>query len=335
MLKSLRARLFLVAILWMTGLLLAVNWLALAFINHHPAAHLRFVAHYSALALAAVGFAVGGAFLVNMALAPLRDLRRRLSAVRQGSERRVHGRYPSEIQPLVDDLNALLDDRDQALERAHKTAGDLAHGLKTPLAVLTHEAGRAVRAGQAELAAAIRNEVERMRRQVDYHLAHARATASAGTAPGLTCPVAESAQALARTLLRLHDDRGLTLDISAVPPDLVIRGRREDLDEMLGNVMDNACKWARSRVTVSARMAASIVVIVIDDDGPGLDPALRESVLQRGIRADEALPGYGLGLAIVRDLAELYGGTISLGDSPLGGMRATLELLGGAGSPND
>lgn len=327
MLKSLRARLFLGSMLWMLALLLVVNVLAFTFVQYHPDRHLRLIAHYSALFFVAIAFATGGAVLVSRALAPLRTLRNRLAAVRNATARRVDGHYPAEVQPLVDDLNALLDDRDRALERAHKTAGDLAHGLKTPLAVLTHEAENAERAGHPELAAAIRGEVERMRGRVDYHLAHARATASAGSAPGLTCSVAESAQALARTLLRLHDGRGLAIDTSAVAQDLQIRGRREDLDEMLGNLIDNACKWARSRVIITARPAGSMAVITIDDDGPGLDPAMRDAVLQRGIRADEALPGSGLGLAIVRDLAQLYGGAVSLSTSPMGGVRATLELV--------
>ena len=327
--KSLRARLFLVIMLWMMTLLLVVNWLTLTFMHYHAALHLRHLVHYSALSLVALGFAASGAVLVGMTLGPLRALRLRLAAVRKGKERRVDGRYPTEVQPLVDDLNALLEDRDQSLQRAHRTAGDLAHGLKTPLAVLAQEAESAERSGQTALAAAIRDEVEKMRRQVDYHLAHARATASAGTAPGLTASVAESVEALARTLLRLHDGRGITIDTSAVQPELMIRGRREDLDEMLGNLLDNACKWARSRVTITARLSGEMAVITIDDDGPGLDPALRDRVLERGIRADEAAPGSGLGLAIVRDLADLYGGAISLSASPQGGVRATLELVGG------
>jgi signal transduction histidine kinase len=124
---------------------------------------------------------------------------------------------------------------------------------------------------------------------------------------------------------RLHADRGVALDV-AVAPDHVVRVRREDLDEMLGNIIDNACKWARSRVRVASSAEDGGVVVAVDDDGPGLDPSMRETVLQRGVRADEAAPGSGLGLAIVRDLAELYGGAISLGESPFGGLRARLTL---------
>jgi signal transduction histidine kinase len=165
-----------------------------------------------------------------------------------------------------------------------------------------------------------------MRRQVDYHLAQARAAAS-GATPGARCAVADSAEPLARTLHRLHAERGVAIQVN-VAPDHVFRGQREDLDEMLGNLLDNACKWARSRVTIASAACDNSVVITVDDDGPGLDGSMREAVLHRGVRADEAAPGSGLGLAIVRDLAELYGGSIALDASPLGGLRARLQLPG-------
>jgi signal transduction histidine kinase len=163
-----------------------------------------------------------------------------------------------------------------------------------------------------------------MRRQVDYHLAQARAAAS-GAALGARCSVADSAEALSRTLLRLHAGRGLTLEVDA-PGEHTVPVERPDLDEMLGNLLDNACKWAKARVRLESAEIGGDVVITVDDDGPGLAPAMRETVLQRGVRADEAAPGSGLGLAIVGDLAELYGGSVSLGDSPLGGLRASLRL---------
>ena len=163
-----------------------------------------------------------------------------------------------------------------------------------------------------------------MRRQIDYHLAQARAAAS-GATPGAHASASESAEGLARTLRRLHADRALTIDVS-VPAEFAVRSQREDLDEMLGNLLDNACKWAKSRVTVSASRVADAIVVIVDDDGPGLDPSMRAAVLQRGVRADEAAPGSGFGLAIVRDLAELYGGSIALEASPLGGVRARLRL---------
>jgi signal transduction histidine kinase len=236
----------------------------------------------------------------------------------------VAGQFPSEVEPLVAELNALLDHREAAIRRAVAKAGDLAHGLKTPLAVLAQEAARARGAGQCEVADSIDEQVDRMRRQVDYHLAHARAAASGATLAA-RCAVADSAEPLARTLLRLHADRGVAIEVR-VPPAHAFRGQREDLDEMLGNLLDNACKWARARVTLTSSRADHMIVLAIDDDGPGLDASMRQAVLQRGVRADEAASGSGLGLAIARDLAELYGGSIALGESPLGGLRATLRL---------
>ena len=126
-------------------------------------------------------------------------------------------------------------------------------------------------------------------------------------------------------MLRLHAGRGLIIDV-AIDPQHAVRAGREDLDEMLGNVLDNACTWARSRVAVRSASTGSAIVITVEDDGPGLEPSMRDAVLQRGVRADEAAPGSGLGLAIVRDLAGLYGGSIALGESPSDGLQARLQL---------
>jgi signal transduction histidine kinase len=245
--------------------------------------------------------------------------------VREGRSQRIEGDYPSEVQPLVNDLNALLEDRERAVARALTTAGDLAHGLNTPLAVLAQEAEQAGAAGHHDLATTLRQLVERMQRQIDYHLARARATASTGAAPGLRCSVLPSVEGLVRTMRRLHAGRELTIDTD-VSPGHEIRGRREDLDEMLGNLLDNACKWARSRVAISSSIEDAQLVIAVDDDGPGLEPSLRARVLQRGVRADQQVQGSGLGLAIASDLAELYGGSVTLETSPLGGTRARLQL---------
>ena len=190
--------------------------------------------------------------------------------------------------------------------------------------MLANEAGQLKRTGDGELAETIAQQVALMQRQVEYHLAHARA-AAAGAAVNARCSIAESAEALRRALLRLHADRGLQISVEAGADD-EFRGRREDLDEMLGNLLDNACKWAASRITVASHRDGGGVVITVDDDGPGIEAPLRDRVLQRGVRADEAAPGSGLGLAIVREIAELYGGTIALAPSPLGGTRATLTF---------
>jgi len=271
-----------------------------------------------------LGFTGFGLMQVRRGLSPFTQLREQLTAVRSGTERQIGGTYPNEVQPLISDLNALLDHRERIVRRALAKAGDLAHGLKTPLAVLAQEAERAEAAGQHEIAVAIGHEVERMKRQIDYHLAQARAAAS-GATPGARCVVQESADALSRTLQRLHADRHVTIAIAA-PAECVVRSEREDVDEMLGNLLDNACKWAKTRVALEAVRHNGRVIITIDDDGPGLAASMREKVLQRGVRADEAAPGSGLGLAIVRDLAELYGGSIALDDSPLRGLRARLDL---------
>jgi signal transduction histidine kinase len=273
---------------------------------------------------------VAGFVLVRSGLKPLHEMRRRLADVQSGQASQVLGRYPAEVQPLVQDLNGLLAHQEQAVSRAVAKAGDLAHGLKTPLAVLSQEAERAATAGQPELAAAIGEQVERMRRQIEYHLAHARAAAS-GATPGARCEVRPSAEGLARTLHRLHAERGIAIAID-VTANHAVRCQREDLDEMLGNLLDNACKWARAQVVLSTEVLAAAtgerVAILVDDDGPGLATSMREAVLQRGVRADEAAPGSGFGLAIVREIAEVYGGSIALESSALGGLRARLTLPG-------
>jgi signal transduction histidine kinase len=324
------------AVLWTLGLLAV--WAVVITLHHEAFEFIAPVHGYPhTLVVLAVLAMVAGLAIVRRGMAPLEEMRARLAAVRAGLAERVEGRFPSEVQPLVTDLNALLEHQEKAVGRARAKAGDLAHGLKTPLAILAHEADRAAAQGDAALAAAIAEQVDRMRRQIEYHLAHARA-AAAGATPGARCALAASAEALARTLRRLHADRGVTIDVQ-VDPSHEVRCDRADLDEMLGNLLDNACKWARTRVTVRSAVDHAIppeggshsdvigsLAIVVDDDGPGIEPALREAVLQRGVRADEAAPGSGFGLAIVRDLAELYGGSVTLDASPSGGLSARLTL---------
>jgi len=324
---SLRGRVIIGITLWMAGAFMLTGVLGTRAVSHHPL--LPFILHGTFADATGYAFAIAACFIAGFyqfakGLAPLRELRTRLTGVREGGERRVVGDYPEEVQPLIDDLNALLDHRERAVTRAIAKAGDLAHGLKTPLAVIAQEADRASAAGHREFGETIREQIDRMQRQIDYHLAHARAAASAA-APGARASVAESADGVARALRRLHDGRGLTIDVRA-PQEHAVRCQREDLDEMLGNLLENACKWARARVAVQSTVDRDVVAIVVDDDGPGIAADLRESVLQRGVRADQASPGSGFGLAIVRDLAELYGGSIGLDDSPLGGLQARLRL---------
>jgi signal transduction histidine kinase len=309
----------------MTAVFAAVTALLLKVARNHPEFAMPSLTYHTAMGLFTIAFVVGGLVLVRRAVAPLWSLRASLSAVREGRSRRIEGDHPTEVQPLVNELNGLLEDRERAIARALTTAGDLAHGLKTPLAVLAQEAEHAGAAGNHDLATTLGHLAERMQRQIDYHLARARATAAARSALGLRCSVLPSVEGLVRTMRRLHAGRELRIDAD-VSPAHEIRGCREDLDEMLGNLLDNACKWARSRVAISSSLEDARLFISVDDDGPGLDPSMRAQVLQRGVRADQQVRGSGLGLAIVSELAELYGGSVTLETSPLGGTRARLQL---------
>jgi signal transduction histidine kinase len=324
-LPSLRSSLVAGALFWTLVIVVVVHYVSIALVHRFPRTmgHV----HFALLGILLLGLLAAGLWQVRSGLTPLHRLRGRLADMRDGRARRVEGDYPAEVQPLVDDLNALLEEREQRVARAQAKAGDLAHGLKTPLAVLAQEAERAEASGHRELAATLGEQIERMRRQVESHLVQARA-AGVGSVAEERCAVADSAQGLARALHRLHADRGVRIDVH-VPAGCVARVGRADLDEMLGNLLDNACKFARSRVTLEAGAVERRIVITVDDDGPGLGDALRAEVLKRGVRADEEAPGSGLGLAIVRDLAEIYGGSITLGASPEGGLRARLELAAG------
>jgi signal transduction histidine kinase len=319
--RSFRALLIFGSVLWTLGLLGIAHVFVLALLPHVPA--LLYADHHTIVVFGLL-LMFAGIFTLRHGLSSFERLRRRLVAVRMGEAPRIEGTYPTEIEPLVHDLNALLSNRERAVSRALTTAGDLAHGLKTPLALLTQEAERAKVLRLYELASGIDQLVERMRRQVDYHLAQARAVSS-GKDAGARCAVSASIDGLVRTLGKLYAERGLSVRVNVLT-DHNVRAQREDLDEMLGNLLDNAHKWAKTTVAIGSAQTRTSIVITVEDDGPGLAPMDREKVLQRGVRADEAAPGSGLGLAIVRDLAELYGGTISLYGSDLGGLQARLEL---------
>jgi signal transduction histidine kinase len=315
------------ALLWSIGLFILTGVIhnhVMARHPHLPATMRKVFAFSSAGPPIALLCLLAGLWYVRRGLSSVTQLRTRLAAVHKGDDRRVGGTYPSEVQPLVDDLNALLAHQEQTVQRAVGKAGDLAHGLKTPLALLAQEAERAAAAGQDGLADSIGQQVDRMRRQIDHHLAQARAAAS-GATPGAHTALADSVDGLVRTMQRLYASKNLEFDVS-LPGAVNVRAHRQDLDEMLGNLLDNACKWTASRIHVEAVATPAAVTVTIDDDGPGIAEPLRAAMLQRGVRADEAAPGSGFGLAIVRDLAELYGGSVSLSQSPLGGLRAYLEL---------
>jgi signal transduction histidine kinase len=273
------------------------------------------------LALGVLFMGVIGAVLVQVrfGLEPLRRMGRALGAIRGGATARLEGDFPSEIQPLASELNALLDHNEALVERARTHVANLAHGLKTPLSVLSNEAQRS----DGPLAELVRRQVELMRRQVDHHLARARAIAT-GSILGTRTELLPVLRDLARTLERIYAEKALIIEV-ACPPELAFRGARQDLEEMLGNLMDNACKWAAARVTARAEIAGEQVQIAIEDDGPGL-PAARRAEVLRGRRLDEQMPGSGLGLAIVADLARLYGGQLVLDAAAEGGLQARLAL---------
>lgn len=275
-----------------------------------------------ALFILALGLAVASIIQVRIGLAPLSRLRDRLSEIQQGRTRQLEGRFPSEIQPLVDEFNTVLQHDTEVLVRARTQAGNLAHALKTPLTILSHAAARE----EGPLAKLVMEQVETARRQIDYHLARARA-AAAVQVPGLSTPVHASLAALIRVMERLHAERGLAIQLHCTPSNLGFRGETQDFQEILGNLLDNACKWANTQVSVNAEaLPGNRLSISVEDDGPGLPEHERQTVFGRGSRADEERPGSGLGLAIVRDLALLYGGEVELAQSTLGGLEAKLIL---------
>lgn len=274
-----------------------------------------------ALGVLAAGLVAAVVLQVSVGLAPLRRLRSALGEVREGRTRRLNGAYPNEVQPLVDELNALLQHDAEVVTRARTQAGNLAHAVKTPLAVLGNAAARE----DGPLARLVSEQVATAQRQVDYHLARARA-AAAVQVPGMRTAVLPLVESLVRVMKRMHAERDLEIGIEACARDAAFRGEEQDFQEMLGNLVDNACKWARRRVEIRVAVERSQLVIVVDDDGPGLAAPEREAVFGRGVRADERTPGSGLGLAIVRDLARLYGGDVRLDTASAGGLRVVLTL---------
>jgi len=323
---SLRAHLVIGAGLLMIGLfgLSIVLWHITLGHREPPVLLFAIFSHAHLLAIVC-GACVGlGVAQVQRGWRAIDRVRGHLADVHREPERRLTGQYPAEIAPLAADVNRLLDQRDAMVTRASLAAGDLAHGLKTPLAILTQDGARAARDGHPELAASIVAQVDRMRRQVDTHLARARIDLSRHRAV-VAVPLAPSIDGIVRTLKRLYDDRQLAFEVM-VSERTAVLAVREDLDEMLGNVLDNACKWAQTSCRIEATVEKDRVLIVVEDDGPGIPVEVRDRLPARGVRADEAADGSGLGLAIARDLAHAYDGRMWLDGSPLGGARVTIEL---------
>ena len=234
------------------------------------------------------------------------------------------GDFPIEVMPLVEEFNTMLAHNAAVVERARTHAGNLAHALKTPLSVMAN-AAQTPKQHDPELARLVVEQIGQARRQVDYHLARAQA-AAATRVPGAKTVLLPVVEGLVRVMQRIHAQRDIAIAVASCAPELAFRGETQDLHEMLGNLLDNACKWAGHRVEIRADNDGGTLTITLDDDGSGLDAQQRSAVIRRGVRADEQVPGSGLGLAIVDDLARLYGGRLELLDSPLGGLRAALRL---------
>ena len=280
---------------------------------------LRTLLAVAMLSLAA-GTLLAMALGLRYALRPFDRIQKDIADVREGRRAGLTGDYPSEVRPLSEELNKLLEHNRNVVSRARTHVGNLAHALKTPLAVLRNEA-----TGDSQLDQVVRRQTEAMRTSVDHYLKRAQAAARA-EALGVRTQICDVVSGLSRMMNKLFERDGKHVE-AHVPANWHVRIERQDLEEMLGNLMDNACKWATSTVRVSAEPGENGHILVhIDDDGVGLQESEREEAIKRGVRLDETAPGTGLGLSIVADIAGMNNGTLELTDSPLGGLRATLSL---------
>jgi signal transduction histidine kinase len=275
--------------------------------------------------LLGAGLVAATVLQVRFGLRPLKRMSATLAAMRAGRAEKLPPDLPDEIAPLARELDALVDSNREIVERARTHVGNLAHALKTPLSVVANEAAMAEDRLAAEK---VLQQVATMRTQIDHHLRRARIAATVSVV-GTVTEVGPVVDGLLRAMEKIYGGRRLELTAS-VDGTLRFRGERQDLEEMIGNLVDNACKWARARVAIAARVAGrgegARLRIVIDDDGPGLPAEQRAQVGHRGQRLDESKPGTGLGLSIVADLVTLYGGRVELEEAPAGGLRAVLDL---------
>jgi signal transduction histidine kinase len=275
----------------------------------------------AAFFLLGAGLIVAVIIQVRVGLRPLFELRREVAAVRRGKAERIGGVFPTELTPLAEELNALMAHNQEVVERQRTHVGNLAHALKTPISVIIAEAGQ--RPGP--LAEVVSRQAEVMRQHVDHHLRRARAAART-QGQGERTDVAEVLDELARTLQRIFGDKGVMIDWDC-DEDLYFLGERQDLMEIAGNAMENACKWCRGKVKVRAHaLGPERLSLSVEDDGSGLPPDQREAVLRRGERLDETAPGSGLGLSIIDELARAYRGALVLSDSSLGGLKLSVDL---------
>ena len=274
------------------------------------------------LALLAAVLLIAVVFQVRIALRPIREISNGISAIHEGRSDRIKGEFPVEVRPLVDELNNLVEHNSTLLRRARNQLGDLAHSIKNPLTVINNEA-RSMHSEQGQLILARAADIAE---SVEHHLTRARAFGSANVL-GSRVKVRPVAEDLVFALQRIYQQRQLKFDLDDVKG-CVVRCEAQDLEEMLGNLMDNACKWAKSRVVVHCGPIDGHTLITVEDDGPGIPEGEISRVMQRGQRLDESTQGHGLGLGIIQDIAELYEGNLALEASELGGLRAHLTLPG-------
>ena len=281
----------------------------------------RFVMELT-VTLSALGLGLVAAvlFQIRFGLRPLHRMKQFLTDIRAGRANRLPEAFPEEVQPVATELNALLDHNTAMLDRARTQAGNLAHALKNPLTVIQNE----LRAVEGERGQLLREQVSVVSKHIDRYLARARAAGAAGVL-GARAPVKEAIEELRFSMELIHKDRSLNFRISGTDG-LFFQGDPHDLEEMIGNLLDNACKWGRHQVAVTAKQNEDRLIITVEDDGPGIPQERRTDVLRRGRQLDEAVPGSGLGLDIVQDLALLYRGSMTLQTSHLGGVSASLEL---------
>ncbi|WP_208982293.1 ATP-binding protein [Pseudovibrio sp. JE062] len=279
----------------------------------------------AAITLGVLGLGlVAAIFLqVRFGLRPLTELQESLGRVRQGKEEEVQEDLPKELKPLAVELNALIHSNREVVEHSRTQVGNLAHALKTPLSVITNEA----RSSDEPLALKVSEQADIMRGQVQHYLEKARMAAQRRVI-GVSCEAAPVVTRMARAMEKIHRDKQpeITVDMDET---LLFRGEQQDLEEILGNLLDNACKWCDKKVSVTLKnnnSSASLISLIVEDDGPGLGAEEKKRALRRGQRLDETVPGTGLGLSIIVDIAGIYGGSFELGDSDLGGLKATVIL---------
>jgi signal transduction histidine kinase len=278
----------------------------------------------ASLVAVAAGLCLAAIAQVAFGLRPLRKMRAALADVRAGKAETLPEDFPTEVQPLVSDLNDVIRTNREMIQRARAQAGNLAHGLRTPLSILSAEAERLGREGKTDAAEAILQECRAMRRQIDHQIARARAAANR-TVAGPQVQAAPLAGTVLAAISRLHADRAIAF-ANDIPAELQVACDPDDLKEILASLLDNAGKWAASQVRIRGRALDGRAEFVIEDDGPGIPAAKRTAVFNLGERLDERPAGSGLGLTIVRDLVALYDGAVVLGDSDLGGLKVTLTL---------